>query len=333
MKNIPETGLPRAAVAVALDAASLDPEAPAAGGEAAREAAARGRVVVRAMLWMSVGGLALCLMNALMRVMTLELDPLYAQFLRYLFAIPMMLPMLLRSGLRAFKPNNLKGQFWRGAVHAASLTLFFLALPHLALADMTAIMFTTPIFVLLGAALVLGEKVTGERWLAALVGFGGVVVVLWPHLHGGVGAGAWSLVMLSASPLFAASFLINKALTKHDSPQVIVAWQNLSVTLFALPLALLNWQTPTWSYVGIFLVCGFLGTFAHLCMTRAFSMVDISAVQPVRFLDLIWSSLLGIALFGATPTITALAGGAVILASTIWIARRESMARRAVARN
>ena len=283
------------------------------------------------MLWMSVGGLSLCTMNALMRLMTLELEPMYAQFLRYLFAVPMMLPMVVREGWRAYRPNNLRGQFWRGAVHTGSLSLFFLALPHLSLADTTAIMFTTPIFVLLGAALVLREKVTGERWLAALVGFGGVLVVLWPHLRGGVGAGVWSLVMLSASPLFAASFLINKALTKRDSPQVIVTWQNLSVTLFTLPLALPFWHTPSLTHVGVFLVCGFLGTFAHYCMTRAFSMVDISAVQPVRFLDLIWSSLLGIALFGATPTVTALAGGAVILASTIWIARRESLQRRAAA--
>ena len=268
------------------------------------------------MLWMSVGGLSLCTMNALMRLMTLELEPMYAQFLRYLFAVPMMLPMVVREGWRAYRPNNLRGQFWRGAVHTGSLSLFFLALPHLSLADTTAIMFTTPIFVLLGAA---------------LVGFGGVLVVLWPHLRGGVGAGVWSLVMLSASPLFAASFLINKALTKRDSPQVIVTWQNLSVTLFTLPLALPFWHTPSLTHVGVFLVCGFLGTFAHYCMTRAFSMVDISAVQPVRFLDLIWSSLLGIALFGATPTVTALAGGAVILASTIWIARRESLQRRAAA--
>ena len=293
---------------------------------------ARGGVVVRAMLWMGTGGLALCMMNALMRLMTLELDPVYAQFMRYVFAVPMMLPMVLREGFRAYRPKNLKGQFWRGAVHTASLTLFFLALPHLALADMTAIMFTTPIFVLIGAALVLREKVTVERWLAALVGFSGVVIVLWPHLQGGVGAGFWSLVMLSASPLFAASFLINKSLTRTDSPQVIVTWQNLTVTMFTLPLAIPFWQTPTWTHVGVFLACGFLGTFAHYCMTRAFSMADISAMQPMRFLDLIWASLLGIALFGTTPTMTALAGGAVILASTIWIGRREAMAKRAAAR-
>lgn len=279
---------------------------------------------VRGMMWMAAGGLALATMNALMRVMTLELDPRYAQFLRYLFAVPMMLPMLLRDGLPAYRANRPGGQILRGVVHTASLMLFFLALPHLALADMTAIMFTTPLFVLTGAALFLGEKVTPARWGAAAVGFSGVLIVLWPHLSGVDTGGLWSLVMLSASPLFAASFLMNKALTRHDSPKVIVMWQNVSVTIFTLPMALPFLQVLTWTQLGIFVVCGFLGTVAHLCMTRGLSIADISAMQSVRFLDLIWASMLGLILFGAMPTPTALIGGAVIVASTIWIARRES---------
>ena len=275
------------------------------------------------MAWMAAGGLMLCAMNALMRVMTLELNPQYAQFLRYLFAIALMVPLLLRDGWAAYRPRNLPGQFWRGLVHTASLTVFFLALPHLPLADVTAIMFTTPIFVLIGAALVLHEKVSPARWAAALVGFSGVVIVLWPHLAGS-GAGLWSLVMFGASPLFAGSFLLNKAMTRHDSPGVIVFWQNLFVTLMTLPMALAVWQTPDGKQMAVLLACGLLGTLAHYCMTRAFTLGDISAMQPVRFLDLIWASAFGFLLFGASPSTTALLGGAVIVVSTIWIARRES---------
>ncbi len=272
---------------------------------------------------MAAGGLSLCTMNALMRVMTLELDPLHAQFLRYFFGVIVMLPIVLRHGWRSYRPNRFRGQVWRGMVHTAALTLFFLALPHIPLADMTAILFTTPIFVLIGAALVLRESVSRARWFAAVVGFSGVVIVVWPHLSGS-GAGLWSLVMLGASPLFAASFLITKSLTRHDSPEVIVMWQNVVVALMMLPLALPFWQAPTPLQWGYFLVCGILGTVAHYCMTRAFSLGDISAMQPMRFLDLIWSSLLGLAIFGNSPSVTALIGGAVIVASTIWIARHES---------
>jgi drug/metabolite transporter (DMT)-like permease len=67
-------------------------------------------------------------------------------------------------------------------------------------------------------------------------------------------------------------------------------------------------------------------------MTRAFSLADISATQPMRFLDLIWSALFGFMLFSETPTASTLVGGAVIVASTVWIARREAAERALAAR-
>jgi drug/metabolite transporter (DMT)-like permease len=299
----------------------VDPAGPVSAQTARRSATLRG------MMWMALGGLLLVTMNALMKRMTAEMSPFQAQFLRYLFGLAVMLPWVMRAGLAAYRPNRLPGQLWRGVIHTAALTLFFVALPHVPLADMTAILFTSPIFVLAGAALVLRERVTAARWTAAAVGFAGVAVVVWPHLRGGE-AGGWSLVMLASSPFFAASFLINKALTKHDSPAVIVTWQNLVVTLLALPLALPFWEAPSAFQWGAFLVCGLLGSAAHVAMTRAFSLGDISAMQPVRFLDLVWSSLLGLALFGDSPTFDTMAGGAIIVASTIWIARREAIERR-----
>ena len=222
--------------------------------------------IVRAMAWMAAGGFTLCAMNGVMRIMTQQLDPLQSQFLRYVFGLLVMLPWVMRSGLGAYWPNNMTGQWVRGAAHTAALALFFLALPHIPLADATAIGFTTPIFVLVGAALALREKVSPARWLAAGVGFAGVLIVVAPHLSGH-GAGWWSLVMLAASPLFAASFLINKALTRRDKPETIVFWQNISVTLLTLPLALPGWRDPTLVQWGTFLLCGVLGTVAHLCMT------------------------------------------------------------------
>ena len=284
-------------------------------------------VAIRAMAWMALGGFLLVAMNALMRMMTLEMDSLQAQFLRYFFGLVVMLPLLVRDGLAAYRPKNIRGQWWRGAAHTAALTIFFLALPHVALAEMTAILFTSPIFTLIGAALVLRERVTAPRWIAAGVGVLGVVIVLWPRLTDFGSGGYWSLVMLCSAPFFAASFLITKALTKQDSTGVIVMWQNITVTLFALPMALPGWQAPSGTQWFVFLICGLLGSAAHLCMTRAFSQADISSLQPMRFLDLVWSAMFGFILFGDHPTASTLAGGAVIVASTVWLARRESIER------
>ena len=130
--------------------------------------------------------------------------------------------------------------------------------------------------------------------------------------------------MLASAPMFATSFLITKALTRYESTGVILIWQSITVTLFSVPLALLNWRAPSPGQWLGFLVCGFLGSLAHFCLTRSFRIADISATQSVKFLDLLWAALLGWLVFGDVPSRSTLIGGVVICASTIWIARRES---------
>ncbi len=277
--------------------------------------------VWRGMLWVALSGLLFSCLNATMGNITLSLDPFESQFLRYLFGVLVMLPWVWRQGLKAYRPVNMSGQFWRGAVHTLGLILWFTALPHLGLADMTAIGFTGPIFIMLGAAWFLGEKMRGDRWVAAAIGFVGVLVVVAPKFTGQ--GGIYALLMLASSPVFAASFLMTKALTRYESPEVIVLWQAISVTLLSLPLSLIHWTTPTgWQWIG-FATAGIFGSLGHYCLTRGFRVADISATQSLRFLDLVWASLLGWLVFSDVPSHTTLIGAMVILASTVWIARRE----------
>lgn len=196
--------------------------------------------VWRGMLWVALSGLFFSLLNSVVRQMTLSLHPFQAQLMRYLFGIMAMLPVLWQHGWRNYRPVSLHDQFWRGAVHTLGLMLWFTALPHIGLADMTAIGFTGPIFIMLGAALFLGERMRGDRWLAAVIGLAGV-----------------------------------------------------------------------------------LGSVGHYYLTRGFRAADVSATQSLRFLDLIWASLLGWWLFFDVPSQTTVLGAWVILLSAIWIARRE----------
>lgn len=277
--------------------------------------------VWRGMLWVALSGLLFSCLNATMRNITLSLDPFESQFLRYLFGMLVMLPLVWRQGLKAYRPVNMSGQLWRGAVHTLGLTLWFTALPHLGLADMTAIGFTGPIFIMLGAAWFLGEKMRGDRWVAAAIGFAGVLVVVAPKFTGQ--GGVYALLMLASSPVFAASFLMTKTLTRYESPGVIVLWQAISVTVLSLPLSLIHWTAPTtWQWIG-FATAGIFGSLGHYCLTRGFRVADISATQSLRFLDLVWASLLGWLVFSDVPSHTTLTGALVILASTVWIAKRE----------
>jgi len=278
-------------------------------------------VAVRGMVWMVLGGFLFALLNTIARDLTLHLDVYQSQFLRYLFGLLVILPWVWREGWRAYMPVNLAGQFWRGGVHTLGLVLWFTALPKISLADMTAIGFTGPIFIMLGAAWFLGEPMRKDRWIAAIIGFSGVLVVVLPKMSGD--GGWYNLVMLASAPVFAASFLITKALTRYEKPGVIVLWQALTVTVLSLPMAVPNWQMPTPMQWLAFAATGVLGTLAHYCLTRAFALADISATQSLRFLDLVWASVLGWLVFGDVPSQSTWLGAFVILWATVWIARRE----------
>lgn len=277
---------------------------------------------VRGLMWATAAGLAFAMLNTLMRRLTEDIGAFETQFLRYAMGLAVMLPLILRAGVARYIPHNITAQFTRGAVHTVGLVIWFHALPFITIADTTAIGFTTPIFIMLGAAWLFRERMRWERWLAAMIGFAGVLIVVAPKVAGT--GGGYTLVMLASSPVFALSYLMTKQLTRNERPEVIVAWQSISVALLSLPMAALHWTWPSpWHWLA-FVTCGCLGSAGHYMLTRSFCVTDISATQSVKFLDLVWATVLGWLVFGDSPSRSTLAGGAVICASTLWIARREA---------
>lgn len=276
----------------------------------------------RGIAWAAAGGLLFNLLNATMRSLTQQVDVFQSQFLRYLCGLVVLLPVVAHLGWRAFVPQRLGAQFTRGALHTVGLCLWFFALPHLPLADTTAIGFTTPLFVMVGAFLFFREPMRWERWVATTLGFAGVLIVVGPKLSGS--GGAYHLLMLASAPVFAASFLLTKALTRHETALTILLWQAVAVSLFSLPLALPGWQPLSAAQWALFGLTGCFGSAGHYCLTKSFAAADLSATQSAKFLDLVWSALLGWIVFADIPTASTVAGGVLICAATLWVARRES---------
>jgi drug/metabolite transporter (DMT)-like permease len=286
---------------------------------------------MQAILLAACAGLTFSMLNALLRLLAKNLPPFETQFLRYSAGLLLLLPLILKNGMAAYKPQNITGQFTRGALHTLALCFWFTALPNIPLANTTAIGFSGPIFIMLGAYIFLKEPMRWERWLATLIGFTGVLVVVGPQFSltslsssvAGSNSGWYHLAMLASAPLFAASFLVTKALTRYESTGTIMVWQAVTVSLLSLPMALLDWTWPSaWQWAG-FLLCGALGTAGHYFLTKSFSKADISSTQSLKFLELVWSALMGWLLFSDVPTLNAIIGGVVISAATIWVARRE----------
>ena len=196
----------------------------------------------RGILWTSAAGFIFSGLNATLRLLSAHMDPFQAQFLRYFLGFVVLLPVMAHHGFKSYWPKRVGPQFTRGAVHAIGLGLWFTALPQIPLADTTAIGFTGPIFIMIGAHYFFKEPMRWERWAATLAGFAGVMIVIGPRISGEIGGGGGHLLMLASAPVFAASFLLTKALTRHESAGVIVVWQSISVAIFSLPLAVWHWQ-------------------------------------------------------------------------------------------
>lgn len=278
---------------------------------------------LRGILWVGLSGVLFALLNVFTLIPAQHLNPYVMSFLRYFFGSLFLLPIVLRQGLaNSLRTDRMSLHVFRGALHTSGMFLWFIGLPLTTLASVTALGFTGPIFITIGAAMFLGEDVRLRRWMAVLVGFAGAMIIIRPGV-GEIGLGA--LCILISTPIFSVSNLISKALARTDKANTIVIWQNGTITLCALPFALWFWQTPEWSDVLWFVAAGLCGTLGHLSQQNGYQLADITLLQPIGFLALLWNALLGFFLFSQQPDIWTFVGAAVIFSSAMYISHREAV--------
>lgn len=277
---------------------------------------------LRGILWVGLAGFLFALLNVFTLIPSQHLNSYVMAFMRYFAGTLILLPMIARMGIpRAMFTRRKALHISRGAIHACGMFLWFAALPITGLAEITALGFTGPIFVTIGAALFLREDVRLRRWIAVLVGFAGAMIIIRPGIAS-IGLGA--ILILISTPIFSTSNLISKALARTDSAETIVVWQHFTIVLCAFPVALWFWQTPEWADVLWFVAAGLCGTLGHICQQRGYQIADITLLQPIGFLSLIWNTIFGF-FFNQQPDIWTFVGAAVIFSSALYISHREAV--------
>ena len=259
------------------------------------------------------------------RYLGTSINPVQAGFIRYAFGLVMVLPLLSRAGVFSLHSKRIGFHALRGLAHGCGVMLWFFAMSRIPIAEVTALGFTAPVFTTLGAALFLPERLRSYRIIAILAGFAGALLILRPGFRE-IDIGA--LAQVAAAPLFACSFLMAKSATRTESSTMIVVMLSVFCTLtLALP-ALAVWRNPTLEELGLLLATAALATAGHYCMTRAFKVAEVSAVQPFTFLQLVWATLLGLILFDEHPDLWIALGGALIVTAATWMAHREVRSQR-----
>ena len=308
---------------------------PHENAEKAEEARLRNRGVLVGMGYLVLSGLLFATFTAIVRWVSSDLHPAETAFLRYLFGFMFLLPVFLGARRHELKTRRPVLHLVRGLLHGTGVLLWFYSIASITLAEVTALMFTAPVWATLGAFMFLGEEVRARRIVAVLIGLLGALIVLfglpssYAELTANLSAlGLGQAAILIAAPLFACSKVMTKSLTRTENTTAIVAWLSLYVTIVLAVPAMIVWRTPSWEELAMLAGVAALATTAHICMTRAWRAADISVTQPVEFLQLVWASLIGIYMFGEQPTLGIWIGGAVIIGSATYIAHREALTRR-----
>lgn len=278
-----------------------------------------------AILWMLVTGANFVAVTAIVKHVGGDLPAAEAAFLRYVLGLVFLLPMLGHIRRAKLSRRALIIFSTRGAIHTLGVILWFFAMTQIPIAEVTAMNYLSPVYVTIGAALFLGEKLAFRRILAICTALVGALIILRPGFRE-VSAG--HIAMLGTAAFFATSYLIAKYMAKDMSAFVVVGMLSITVTIGLAPFAWAVWVTPTLVQLGwMFLVAGF-ATFGHIAMTLAFRAAPMTVTQPVTFLQLVWASLLGYLVFGESVDKFVVLGGSLILASISFITWREAMLKR-----
>ncbi len=279
--------------------------------------------------WMLISCALLAGVAALGRYLTTAgVHPFQIVFLRVFFALVTMLPLLAFRGIELFRTAQPRMYIVRVMSGMLALTTWFSALALLPVGEVTAISFLTPIFATIGAVIFLSEIVRLRRWIAIMVGFLGVLVILRPGYQGlGVGV---LLAIVSAFAMGTTSIIL-KRMTALDDADKIVFISTLLLTPVTIIPALFVWEWPHSDLWAFLFAIGLVATLGHVTLVRAFAATEASVVISFDFARLPFAVLYGYIALGELIDVWTWVGAGIIFASTIYIARREAQLKRQTA--
>lgn len=276
---------------------------------------------VEGVLWMLAATVCAVIVTSLIRLVGEGVPAAQSSFLRFTFGSLLMLPVLLPLFRRGLPQGAFRLFALRGVLHTAAALLTYVAIVRIPLAEVTAIGYLMPVLVAVGAVVFYGERLLQRRVIAIALALVGAFVILRPGLRE-IGIG--QLAQLASAVFAAGSYLLVKRLIGLVNPAEVVALLMLGVAILMAPLALAVWGPVTPAELGLIALTGAAATLGHYCFTRSFKAAPVSVVQPVIFLQLVWSVALGTLAFGDPVDPFVILGGLVIVTAISLLAWQES---------
>lgn len=279
--------------------------------------------LVTATGWMGVMIASFLLQMIAVRELSENLGVFQILFIRSGVSLAIVTPLIAARGARLLRTDRIGMHMARNGVNFVAQAAWTYGVAMLPLAAVTALEFSTPLWVALLAVLFLGERLSRHRVIAVISGFVGVLIILRPGVEAVQLA---ALVVLGSALCFATSNVIAKALTRTEGTLTIVIWMQIMQLPIGFLACIWSWTDPAWSDAPWLIVIGCTGLSAHYAMAKAFSLADATVVMPIDFLRLPLAALAAYAVYREPAGIFVFLGAALMFAGnfhSVWQERRE----------
>jgi drug/metabolite transporter (DMT)-like permease len=227
------------------------------------------------------------------------------------------------EGLHLLRTGNWRAHALRSLAGTLSMFCLFAAITMIPLADVTAITFTSPMFLTVLAMLFLGESIHHVRWAALGVGFVGVLIMIGPHLSFASGASLGVLAALGNAVFSAVAMVFLRRMSGDEHAITITFYFSLTFMVCAALTALLGWPTPTTTQWTLIVLAGLFGVFGQLLMTYSYRYAEASTIAPLDYSNLIMAVVLGYVFFDEIPSLSVWIGAPLVVAAGLLILWRE----------
>jgi drug/metabolite transporter (DMT)-like permease len=280
---------------------------------------------VRGAIWMVMAGISLTIMAVDVRHLAPKFSVLEMIFIRSLFVLAFMLPWAWRVGLAGIATRRPGLHIFRNVIHYLGNLGWFVGVTLISLADVSALQFTVPLFTVCMAALILHETIGPHRWIATLVGFLGMLVIVRP---GYIPIGFGTAAVLTSAVFYAISLIAVRKLSFTEPPNRVLFYMAVVFVPISAGPAMMVWVMPGWADFWPIVILGVTGWFSHFCIIRAFTAGEASFITPFDFLRLPVSAGFGWLLYEEVSDVWTWAGAVVIFAATYYNTWRETSGRR-----
>ncbi|MEG3191554.1 DMT family transporter [Lysobacter sp. D1-1-M9] len=276
----------------------------------------------RAVIAMLVAVAAFSLMDAGLKTLAGQYPPFQVAALRGAASLPLVLAWALATvGARSLLRVRWSLHLLRGVLGVAMMASFVYALRTLPLSTAYSIFFIAPLLITALSVPLLRERVGPRRWTAIGIGLAGVLVVLRPTGQGVLTLAG--LAVLLAALAYAVSAITVRLLARTDSTESMMVWAMTMIALGAGALALPDWVPIRAADGWIILSIGVAGALGQYAITEAFRVGQASLIAPIEYTALLWGVILDATLWGVLPDSVTWLGAGIIVASGLYLLRRE----------